>query len=71
LSDFAALREKAAKDYLFFITEGRQNPKLGTVYNMFADYLTKTGEAWQSCVSFFVLKWIFFFLLTLSVFSFQ
>jgi len=51
--NMAALREKASKDYLFFITEGRQNPKLGTVYNMFADYLTKTGEIWQTCFTHF------------------
>jgi len=38
------ISEKSAKDYLFFITEGRQNPKLGTVYNMYADYLTKATD---------------------------
>jgi len=36
--------DKSAKDYLFFITEGRQNPKLGTAYNIYADYLTKAIE---------------------------
>lgn len=42
--------DKGQKDYLFFITEGRQNPKLGTVYNMYADYLTKSNEARQTMV---------------------
>lgn len=40
----ADITDKAAKEYLFFITEGRQNPKLGTVYNMYADYQTKAAE---------------------------
>jgi len=40
----AEVVEKASKEYLFFITEGRQNPRLGTVYNMYADYLTKVAE---------------------------
>jgi len=39
------LCDKGAKEFLFFITEGRQNPKLGTVYNMYADFLTKASEA--------------------------
>jgi len=36
--------DKASKDYMFFITEGRQNPKLGTAYNIYADYLTKAAD---------------------------
>jgi len=47
--------EKGAKEFLFFITEGRQNPKLGTVYNMFADYLTKAFEARGSAYNNFNL----------------
>jgi len=38
------INEKAAKEFIFYITEGRQNPKLGTVYNMYGDYLTKTND---------------------------
>jgi len=36
--------EKCCKELLYFITEGRQNPKLGTIYGAVADYHTKTGE---------------------------
>jgi len=36
--------EKCVKELLFFITEGRQNPKLGTIYNTNADFHTKCGE---------------------------
>lgn len=46
--------DKGAKDYLFFITEGRQNPKLGTVYNMYADYLTKANDSRQAMLAHFV-----------------
>jgi len=45
--------EKGSKDYLFFITEGRQNPKLGTVYNMYSDYLTKVNESRSTMLAHF------------------
>lgn len=49
----AACITKGSTEYLFFITEGRQNPKLGTVYNMYSDYLTKSNDCRQSMLAHF------------------
>jgi len=49
--------DKGTKEFYNFVTAGRQNPKLGTVYNIYADFLTKSSEVRKVSISQFSAIW--------------